>query len=110
MALNRFNFQLVLGAQALEFTPEPIANNPTELIPNGKITNVKGVFNQKPLTATPEEWMYHYPTMTIITIELNDGNFERMELQDITNQPTWSTGTLPAMNLAIAAINAWLVP
>lgn len=103
-------FQLTLGAQAIEIQPEPIANFAKELIPNAKITGVVPEFWQKPLTAEPEQWMYRYPTMTILVIQLNDGHFERMELQDITNQATWSTGTLVALQTAVAAINAWLVP
>lgn len=108
--MNRQNFQLTLGTTSLEFQPEPIANFAKELTPNGKITGVNPIFNQKPLTATPEEWKYPYPTQTIIQIQLNDGHFIPFELQDITNQATWSTGTLLGLQTAVTAINAWLVP
>ena len=103
-------FQVTLGATAMEVTPEPIANNSPHLIGNGRINSVSWQFAQKPLTATPEEWMYRYPTLTVLTINLNDGNFERIELQDITNQGTWSTGTMVGIDNAINAINAWLIP
>ena len=56
----------------------------------------------------PEEWQYDKPVMTIICVILqNDIKFD-IELQDVTNQATWNTGTLAAQQQAIADINAWL--
>jgi len=99
---------ITLGATCFEMTPDPVANNVANLIPKTHITNVTGVFAQKPVTATPNEWIYPHNTITSIQLEKSDGSKESIELQDVSNQATWSTGTLNGLNQAIADINAWL--
>jgi hypothetical protein len=59
-------------------------------------------------TSYDGEWIYPYPTMTILQIEMNDGSKMAIELQDVSNQVTWSTGTLAGLQAAITAINAFL--
>lgn len=54
------------------------------------------------------EWIYPYNTMTMLQIERNDGSKLEIELQDVSNQGTWNTGTLGALQTAVAAIQAWL--
>jgi hypothetical protein len=51
---------------------------------------------------------YPYPTMTRLRFTLHDGQNHDIELQSITNQATWSTGTLAALQTAAAAFNALL--
>lgn len=57
---------------------------------------------------TDDYWQYPYETMTVLQIEKADGSRLNIELQDVSNQGTWNTGTLVALQTAIAAINAWL--
>lgn len=59
-------------------------------------------------TSFENEWVYWYPTMTIIEVLTTDERRFNIELQDISNQPTWNDGTLAAQQQAIADINAWL--
>lgn len=54
------------------------------------------------------EWIYPYPTMTVMEIELTDGSKVSIELQDVSNQSTWSTGLKSGLQAAIAALNAFL--
>jgi hypothetical protein len=79
-----------------------------EVIRKDSIIHVGGVFNQKPVTATQEEWGYPTPTMTRLTLQLHEGLRFEMELQDVANQPTWDGGTAADLNQAIADINASL--
>lgn len=51
---------------------------------------------------------YPYPRMTRIVMDLFDGQKLDWELQSISNQPTWSGGSLASLNTALAAINALL--
>lgn len=53
-------------------------------------------------------WKYRYPTITQININQYDEEVFNIDLQDVSNQPTWSTGDLAGINAAVAAINAWL--
>lgn len=59
-------------------------------------------------TSFDGEWIYPYDTMTIIEILASGHRKFNIELQDVSNQPTWNTGTLAGLNAAISAINAWL--
>ena len=101
---------VTLGTSCLEVTRDPTFNNLMELHNKAKITHVVGVFNQQSPTAEQQEWDYPYPTMTIINIYVQNEQHVpvRLELQDISNQPTWSTGLLTGIQQAIADINAWL--
>lgn len=102
--------QVVLGATAMEITPEPIASNAKELLPKDQIMGVYPIKrNVKP--SAPENaawWIYPYASMTVIEVVLDDGRRFNIELQDITNQATWNLGTLAAQQAAINDINAWL--
>lgn len=51
---------------------------------------------------------YPYPRITVLAIELWDDSIVRLELQSITNQPTWSTGDLAGLSTASAAVAAQL--
>jgi hypothetical protein len=77
-------------------------------LPRENVAAINGVFNQKPLSATQEEWAYPFPTMTILVIKMKDGRDFSVELQDVTNQATWSTGLKSGLNQAIADIKAWI--
>jgi len=46
--------------------------------------------------------------MTIVQIDFLDGAKERIELQDVSNQATWSTGDQDGINAASTAMNEWL--
>jgi len=99
--------EIVLGASSLEITRNPTASNTTELIPKVSIT---GVFPTKIQTrgVGDTDWPYRFDVITQITITTTDGNSLNFELQEITNQPTWSTGDLAGQQQAIDDINAWL--
>lgn len=102
-------FSLVLGANAITITKDPVGNNIAGSTPKKIITHVTGIFNQKPLTAQSGEWGYYLNTMTVLIIVTNDGATTSLELQECSNQPTWSTGTNAGVQQAIADINAWNV-
>jgi len=57
---------------------------------------------------TVNEWTYSYPTVTVVHIDMLDGARLNIELQDVSNQATWSTGDQAGINNAITAINTWL--
>lgn len=100
---------IVLGATAMEITPLPTISNTPELIVKANIIGVYPVKRQvKP--APPEDafWIYPYATITSIQVQMQDGSRMAIELQDVANQATWNTGTLAALNQAIADINSWL--
>lgn len=52
------------------------------------------------------EWTYPYAAMTVLTLMMNDGSSVSIELQDVSNQTTWSTGTLAGVKAAEADIQA----
>lgn len=49
---------------------------------------------------------YPYPRITVLALTFNDDSIMRLELQSITNQPTWSLGTPTALAVAEAAFSA----
>lgn len=59
-------------------------------------------------TSYAGEWTYPYLAMTVLQINMNDGSSVSIELQDVSNQSTWSTGTLAGLKAAEADINAFL--
>lgn len=79
-----------------------------ELQARVNVVGVSGVFNQKPIAAKEGEWNYPFPTMTKLMIVLKDEPTLIIELQNVTNQPTWNLGTQAALIQAIADIQAWL--
>lgn len=100
---------ITLGAGAMTITRDPVVQNVADSIPKGVITYVGGTFNQKPITAQEGEWGYRYVTMTVLHIITDDDKHFNIELQEVSNQPTWSTGLLTGLQQAIADINAWNV-
>lgn len=101
-------FSVTVGASTIKVEPDPVGSFTPTILANSNITGVNGVFNQKPLTAQPGEWAYKYNTMTILEIHIDDGRVERLELQEVSNQPTWNLGTQAALNQAVADIQAVL--
>ncbi len=71
------------------------------------IVNITPNFAVVPLEH-PLQQVYPYPTITKITIEFTDGVKFDMELQDVTNHATWSTGTQAGVNQAVTDIQASL--
>lgn len=101
---------IVLGASAMEITPDPVLNNVTELINKNQIQTVMPVAVQYKPT-NPDDaaaWIYPYDTITIIEVVTQDKIPFKIELQDVSNQPTWNDGTLLGLQTAVADINAWL--
>ena len=99
--------EVVLGASSIEITRNPTASNTAELIPKIGITGVYPLkINTKQVNDTT--WKYRFDTICQISIVTVEGNHLTLELQEITNQPTWSTGDLAGQQQAIADINAWL--
>lgn len=54
------------------------------------------------------EWIYPYETMTIVEVVTQEGRRFNVELQDVSNKPTWSTGTKAGLDQCITDFNAWL--
>lgn len=100
---------IVLGSAAMEITPEPAASNASELIPMSKISGVYPVRFQG-IPSPPESgyWNYRFDTITVIRISIVDGKHLDIELQEVTNQPTWSGGTLADQQQAVEDIRDWL--
>lgn len=99
---------IVLGSSSLEITANPLLSNSTELIPRRNISGVYAVkFQQRQVGNT--DWVYPRNTITRIVIHIFDGRKLTVELQDVSNQPTWNAGTLAAQKQAVADINDWLL-
>ena len=100
--------QIVLGAAAMEVTPEPIASNATELIVKEHITGVYPVkINSKPASPDDETWKYYHNDMIYVDIAISDGTNFRFDIQDVTNQAGW-TPDLSGQQQCVADIMAWL--
>lgn len=100
--------QVVLGTAALEITRLPIIDHATELLNKTQIVGVYPVkIQDKP--AAPEDiyWEYRFDKMVIVNVFMADGTKFSMELQEVSNQPTWS-GDLAGQQQCIDDINAWL--
>ena len=103
--------QIVLGANGLEITREPIANNATELIPYSHITTVSPVkINTQAQSPVVEQygWKYRFPQMVQVNLDLTDGKNFKFDVQEITNQAGW-TANLAGQQQCIADISA-LIP
>lgn len=102
--------QLTLGTSCIELTREPVASHSTELIQKIQITGVyPATFQEKPAgTEAAQAWKYRFNTMTIVNVFMSDGSKLSIELQELTNQATWSGGTLADQQQAIDDINTWL--
>lgn len=79
-----------------------------ETVTGGTSASTATVSKSVQKDSTDEEWSYRYNTITVICIRMSDGSEIQVELQDVSNQPTWNTGTIAALNTAVSAINAWL--
>lgn len=103
--------QIVLGANGLEITREPVANNATEFIAYNHITTVSPIkINTRAQSPTAEQygWKYRFPQMVQVNLELADGRNFRFDVQEITNQATW-TADLAGQQQCITDITA-LIP
>ncbi|HHT9135871.1 MAG TPA: hypothetical protein ACFYEK_01360 [Candidatus Wunengus sp. YC60] len=108
MNANKCQINLVANAIKVTFQDPNNPFAPDESINRVTILGFGGVFNQKPLTAKDEEWIYPYDAMTQIMVTMQDNKTFIIELQNVTNQPTWSTGTYAGVQAALVALNAWL--
>lgn len=79
-----------------------------EIITGGTSTTTATTDTAVIANVPSNEWIYPHPTMTIITLELENEKKFDIELQDVTNQATWNLGTLAALQQAVADIRAWL--
>jgi hypothetical protein len=91
----------ILGADLGGATP---ANNLVITI-SGDTATVDGDMVK---TYSDDQWKHPHETMTVLVVHMDNNEKFDIELQDVTNQATWSTGTLAGQNAAEAAINAWL--
>jgi len=66
------------------------------------VAKIGGVFIANPAST------YQFATITKVRIDLVDGTGINIELQKITNQPTWSTGTNAGVEQAIQDLNDFL--
>jgi len=78
-----------------------------ETITGGTSAKTATVVSYQPTTYLGE-WPYGGPVMRIIEIDILDGANLNIELQDVSNQATWSTGNQAGIDAAIADINTWL--
>lgn len=102
--------QIVFGANCLEITREPVANNATESIPYEHIVSVNPVkINAKANAPLTEQygWKYRFPQMVVVNLELKNRMNFSFDVQEITNQPTW-TANLAGQQQCIADITAQL--
>lgn len=97
---------VTLSTNRIEIVRDAAANNIAEIIPLSAIVDVSGVFNAKPVSATPEEWAYPYTNMTQLCIHLKDHRYVYLELQEVSNKATWNLGTKAALQQAITDIKA----
>ncbi len=100
---------VVLGDSCIEVTPQGGA---TQIIPRDKITSVDPVtFQSITQYDHPQYWKYRYDSMTVIVVwirRFKDKYKLEIELQDVSNQPTWSTADQSGINAAISDILDWL--
>lgn len=102
---------IVLNTTTIDFVHDPASNNLVDSYPYSMIDNVHGIYNAKPLSALQSEWAYPFPAMTILYIKFrgSDKTPYQVELQRVSNQATWSTGTQVGLQTAIAAIQAKMI-
>lgn len=99
---------IVLNTHSIDFTHDPVSNNLADSFAYSMIAEVDGIYNAKPLSAIQSEWAYPFNAMTILIIRFRgaDKTPYQIDLQRVSNQATWSTGTLVGLQTAIAAIQA----
>ena len=103
----------ITNPKVISVTANPTLNNTPELFIVAHIEQVTGIFydyNVPDPAAESQQETYPYPTKTVLVMESSDGTKKlSIELQSVTNQPTWNLGTRAALNAAVAAIKA-LIP
>ena len=72
------------------------------------VTGDSAAVDSENKTSYDGEWIYPFPTMTVIQVQMNDGSRMNIELQNVDNHSDWNDGSLAALQKAIADINAWL--
>jgi hypothetical protein len=76
--------------------------------------DILGVFpctmQHSPAAPDNQYWIYPFPQMTILTISFRSEYRKELnvELQQVANQVTWSTGTQAGLNQAASDIAAFL--
>ena len=74
----------------------------TSVIQGNQVVKIGGVFMASPAST------YKFDTITKIRIDTTDGFGINFELQDVSNQLTWNTGTQAALDQAIIDLNDFL--
>lgn len=96
----------ITAVKVIKITPP---NSIPRTIQKSNIKNVDGnFFDFTAAGQLPHRETYTYPTITKVTISMSDGTVEEFECQDVTNQATWSGGTLVDLQQAVADITASL--
>jgi len=99
----------ILGTDCLEVTRGVSPNINRELLLRSLITGVvASTFQSKADFTEPDAWKYRYDTITELNFMLRDKSTLKVELQDVSNQPTWSDGTLSGLNQAASDILSWI--
>jgi hypothetical protein len=99
------------GTGCIEMTGDLTGVNNIEAI-NKK--DILGVFpctiQTKPAPPDDQYWIYPFNKMTILTISFRSEYRKELqvELQQVSNQPTWNLGTQAALNQAASDISAFL--
>lgn len=102
---------VTLNTNTIDIVRDPAPLNVKEIYAKTMVVGVIPVFNQRPMSppVSDQEWDYPYPTMTIINIYIRGMKSPvSLELQDISNQATWSTGLLTGIQQALVDIAAWI--
>jgi hypothetical protein len=101
--------EITLGTDTLEITRDVTSNYSPEIIAKRNVVSVATEkFQSKANYTEKEPWKYRFDTITIVTLWLRDKTKLSFELQEITNQPTWSTGTLAGLNQAVIDLGTWM--
>lgn len=103
--------EVTLGTTTMTIQRVPTASNATEVYTYTQIVSVVPVTRMVKANVPvidQENWKYRFPTTTIIEIGLTDGRTIKLELQEVSNQPTWNLGTQAAQNQAITDIQTAL--
>lgn len=109
---NKLHITLNAGTGNLEMTQDPAGVNNIEIIPKAHII---GIFPMRPIPkpAPPDDkyWIHNFDVMTFVNVCFRRDGIENricMELQDVLNQPTWSTGTQAGINQCVADFAAFV--
>jgi hypothetical protein len=110
--VKTYQVDITSNPDTIIVTAEPVASNVPESFPIAHILQVTPVFYDYQATTDPakdsQQATYPYPTKTVLVIESHDDKKLSLELQSITNQPTWSGGTLADLQQAASDINTLL--